>query len=33
LEELFDNIICEDIEDPEEIVGGSDNMTAILVEF
>ena len=33
LESLFDDIICEDIEDQSAVVGGSDNMSAILIEF
>lgn len=33
LEDLFDAIIAEDIDDQNNNVGGSDNMSAILVEF
>ena len=30
---LFEDIIAEDIEDGNSVVGGSDNMSAILIEF
>ena len=33
LEALFEDIIAEDIDDQSEQVGGSDNMSAILIEF
>ena len=33
LEILFDEIIAENIDEPNETVGGSDNMSAIVVEF
>ena len=33
LEALFEDIIAEDIEDQSETVGGSDNMSAVLIEF
>lgn len=33
VESLFDDIIAEDINDQSENAGGSDNMSAILIEF
>ena len=33
LSNLFDDLICEEIEDPSHPGDGTDNMTAILVEF
>lgn len=33
VESLFDDIIAEDIDDQAENAGGSDNMSAILIEF
>ena len=33
LESLFDCIIAEDIDDQNSSVGGSDNMSAILIEL
>ena len=33
LEELFDDIIAEGIEDDSEAVAGTDNMTAILIDL
>ena len=33
IEGMFDDLICEDIEDQNSEIGGSDNMSAILIEF
>ena len=33
LEELFNDIIAEDLDDQSEGVAGSDNMSAILIDF
>ena len=33
LEVLFDELICEDIDDQSQDAGGSDNMSAILIEL